>query len=104
MATQDAGALQIDGKFVPSEHFGYADGFAQPDFVGGQAKDTAATARSVPHGRGWEEIQTGEFILGYRNEADELPVAPKPDILAKKMAPFWCIANWSNTSLRSEIM
>lgn len=83
VATQDAGALQIDGKFVPSEHFGYADGFAQPDFIGGQAWDTPGDGKMGPRGHGWEEIRTGEFILGYRNEADELPVAPKPDILAK---------------------
>ena len=83
VAQQDAGALVVDGRFVPSEHFGYSDGFAQPDFVGGQAKDTAGDGKIGHRGRGWDEIETGEFILGHSNEALELPAAPVPDILSK---------------------
>ena len=82
VGTQDAGVLFVNGKPAPVEHFGYADGFAQPDFVGGQAVDTPGDGKMAKHGK-WDEIQTGEFILGYRNEADELPPAPKPWVLAK---------------------
>ena len=82
VGTQDAGVLFVNGKPAPVEHFGYADGFAQPDFVGGQAVDTPGDGKMAKHGK-WDEIQTGEFILGYRNEADELPPSPKPWILAK---------------------
>ena len=31
---QDAAALQIDGKFCTKEHFGYTDGFGNPDYLG----------------------------------------------------------------------
>lgn len=79
---QDAGVLFLNGKAAPIEHFGYADGFAQPDFIGGQAVDTPGDGKIAKHGR-WDEIATGEFILGYRNEAEELPPAPKPWILSK---------------------
>ncbi|MDB5571857.1 MAG: Dyp-type peroxidase family [Hyphomicrobiales bacterium] len=79
---QDAGVLFVNGKPAPVEHFGFADGFAQPDFVGGQAVDTPGDGKMGRRGA-WDEIQTGEFLLGHRNEADELPVAPKPWILSK---------------------
>ena len=79
---QDAGVLFVNGKPAPIEHFGFADGFAQPDFIGGQAVDTPGDGKIGRRGA-WDEIATGEFILGHRNEADELPVSPKPWVLAK---------------------
>lgn len=79
---QDAGALVIDGRPAPKEHFGYTDGMSQPDFVGGQAIDIPGDGKLGRHGR-WDEIETGEFILGHPNEAGELPLAPSPPVLSK---------------------
>jgi len=47
------------------EHFGFADGIAQPRIAGseGERPDVAA-------------IQPGEFIFGYPNEYDKTPVSP----------------------------
>ena len=41
------------------------------------------TGRS-PHGRdGWEPLETGEFLLGYKDEALEEPEAPSPELLSR---------------------
>jgi Dyp-type peroxidase family len=82
LGDQDAAALVVNGSFAAIEHFGFADGYAQPDFVGGQASDVPGDGKLDRRGR-WQEIATGEFLLGYRNEAAELPVAPIPGVLAK---------------------
>jgi Dyp-type peroxidase family len=82
VGTQDAGVLFVEGAPQPIEHFGYTDGFGQPDFIGGQAKDVAGDGKLGKHGL-WDEIETGEFILGHRNEAGELAAAPSPPVLAK---------------------
>ncbi len=82
VGTQDGGALMVDGRFKPIEHFGYVDGFSEPDFVGGQARDVPGDGKIGKRGL-WDEIKTGEFILGHRNEAGELPPAPSPAVLAK---------------------
>lgn len=49
------------------EHFGYADGFAQPAVEG--ASDAKAPGGGVPekHGR-WRALALGEFVLGYPDE------------------------------------
>ncbi len=82
---QDASALIVNGAPAPIEHFGFTDGFSQPDFIGGQAVDAPGDGKIGRGGR-WDEIKTGEFILGHRNEADELPPAPIPAVLAKNGA------------------
>jgi Dyp-type peroxidase family len=82
VADQDGAALVVNGSFAAVEHFGFADGFAQPDFIGGQASDVPGDGKLGRHGR-WQEIETGEFLLGHRNEAAELPAAPIPIVLAK---------------------
>jgi Dyp-type peroxidase family len=82
VGVQDAAALTVDGKPLGTEHFGYADGFSQPNFVGGQAAEVPGAGKMGKHGR-WQDIEAGEFILGHRSEAAELPVAPSPPVLAK---------------------
>jgi len=47
------------------EHFGFADGIAQPVIVGSSAE---VAGKSV--------IKAGEFVLGYPNEYDKLPLSP----------------------------
>jgi Dyp-type peroxidase family len=82
---QDAAALIVDGAPAPIEHFGFTDGFSQPDFIGGQASDVPGDGKIGERGR-WDEIETGEFLLGYRSEADETPPAPVPPVFAKNGA------------------
>ena len=82
---QEAAALFVGGAPAPIEHFGYTDGFSQPDFVGGQASDVPGDGKIAKAGR-WAEIQTGEFILGHRNESDETASGPLPAVLAKNGA------------------
>lgn len=49
------------------EHFGYADGFAQPAIEG--SSDDKARGGGVPlRNGGWRALAPGEFILGYPDE------------------------------------
>jgi Dyp-type peroxidase family len=60
-----------------TEHFGYADGFAQPSIEGsGFEPDPGAGA---PAKDGWRPIKPGELLLGYRDEQDATTPAPPPD-------------------------
>jgi Dyp-type peroxidase family len=70
------------------EHFGYADGFAQPSIEGsgvpalaGQGAPNAGIASS--EAAGWRPIRAGEFILGYLDEEGVLPATPPPDELSR---------------------
>jgi len=64
-----------------AEHFGYADGFSQPDVEG--LGSPVRTAQSGVDGEGgWRPIKAGEFVLGYPDEEGVLPVAPQPAQLA----------------------
>jgi Dyp-type peroxidase family len=63
------------------EHFGYADGFAQPAVEG--SSDNRARGGGVPlKDGGWRALSAGEFILGYPDEdtrvdpKQRLPYAP----------------------------
>ena len=86
---QDAGALRdSNGDPTPREHFGYVDGISNPFFEGtltdpayvlGAGKPTRKSPESL---NGWEPLETGEFILGHRDEAQELPKAPIPRSLS----------------------
>jgi Dyp-type peroxidase family len=83
----EAGGLTILadqlGTALPhnGEHFGYADGFAQPDVEG--AGDRSRAGGGAPLGEGkWRPIRAGEFILGYLDEEGVEPRAPTPDAVA----------------------
>jgi deferrochelatase/peroxidase EfeB len=62
------------------EHFGFADGFAQPAVEG--SSDERASGGGVPLEKGWRALAPGEFILGYEDEDSRvdpkrrLPSAP----------------------------
>jgi Dyp-type peroxidase family len=81
IGSQDAGALSIDGKFTPNEHFGYRDGFGNPDFLGVERDSQPGQGKLTSDGK-WVPLATGELLLGYADEAGELPVAPIPHLLA----------------------
>jgi Dyp-type peroxidase family len=83
----EAGGLAIvadqTGNALPggTEHFGFADGFAQPAVAG--APGPVAPGQGAPEkDGGWRPIAAGEFILGYPDEQGALPAAPAPDQFA----------------------
>jgi Dyp-type peroxidase family len=78
---QDAAAIAVDGKETTREHFGYTDGFGNPDYLGVERKTQPGQGKLMPDGS-WEPLATGELLLGYADEAGELPVAPVPHLLA----------------------
>lgn len=92
---QDAAALTFNGVPTRKEHFGYDDGISDPYFEGcGQdpvymigggkpAKTKNGQYVDPTKAEAWEPIEAGEFILGYRDESAELPLAPLPHDLAK---------------------
>jgi Dyp-type peroxidase family len=78
--TQEAGSIYIDGEKTPKEHFGYTDGFGNPDFEGVERDTIPGQGKLTQDGK-WAPLATGEFILGYPDEARELPACPVPYIL-----------------------
>jgi Dyp-type peroxidase family len=80
---QPAGALFIDGKQTSKEHFGYTDGFGNPDFEGVVRDTIPGQGKLAEDGKSWVPLATGEFLLGYPDEAKELPVSPAPFLLGR---------------------
>lgn len=71
-----------------TEHFGYKDGISEAYFKGSGSNPIKVigggkpTRLSPDTKEGWEPLETGEFILGYRDESQEYPVAPIPRLLS----------------------
>jgi Dyp-type peroxidase family len=82
LQAQDACAIYLRAKPTPNEHFGYRDGFGNPDFKGAERECVPGQGKLAKDGT-WEPLATGEFLLGYADEAGELPVAPIPHLLAR---------------------
>jgi len=81
IGSQDAASIVIDGKPTTGEHFGYTDGFGNPDYLGIERSTQPGQGKLNADGT-WAPLATGELLLGYADEAGELPVAPVPHILA----------------------
>jgi Dyp-type peroxidase family len=81
IGSQDAAALEINGQFTSKEHFGYTDGFGNPEFLGLE-KDSQPGQGKLTADSKWTPLATGELLLEYADEAGELPVAPLPHLLA----------------------
>jgi len=79
---QDAGLLVEDGHVTSKEHFGYTDGFGNPDFEGADRKSQPGQGKLTADGK-WVPLATGEFLLGHADEAGEIPAAPIPHLLAQ---------------------
>lgn len=75
---EDGGQLWPTNK----EHFQLSDGFGDPVFEG-QLSGEAERLRAIGGGkilpdRSWAPLATGEFLLGYPDEAQEIPGAAMP--------------------------
>ena len=81
LGSQEAAAQIVEGKPTTREHFGYTDGFGNPDYLGIERKSQPGQGKLLPDGT-WAPLATGELLLGYADEAGELPVAPVPHLLA----------------------
>ncbi len=81
IGSQDAAAVCIDGKPTTGEHFGFTDGFGNPDYLGIGRSSQPGQGKLLADGQ-WAPLATGELLLGYADEAGELPVAPVPHLLA----------------------
>jgi len=64
------------------EHFGYADGFAQPAIVGVSEHKLGG---GVPEKGKWRGLALGEFILGYEDEDSLPPGRPLPSAPAEPL-------------------
>jgi Dyp-type peroxidase family len=82
LQAQDACAIYLEGKASTNEHFGFTDGFGNPDFKGAERNCVPGQGKLTADGK-WEALATGEFLLGYADEAGELPVAPVPHLLGR---------------------
>ena len=82
LGTQDAASLLKDGKPTTQEHFGYTDGFGNPDYLGVCRLAQPGQGKLSADGKTWVPLATGELLLGYADEAGELPVAPIPHLFA----------------------
>jgi Dyp-type peroxidase family len=84
---QDLSAIterSADGSLrpVPTEHFGFVDAISDPAFEG-QVPPGQAALRCVGQGKSdghdrWSPLATGEFLLGWPDEAQEIPGAAMP--------------------------
>jgi Dyp-type peroxidase family len=79
--SQDAASAVVNGKPTTAEHFGFTDGFGNPDYIGIARSTQPGQGKLMPDGT-WAPLATGELLLGYADEAGELPVAPIPHIFA----------------------
>ena len=67
---------------VPKEHFGFVDGISDPSFAGQtdlpvDASVVAGRGR-YSHRDGWQDLATGEFILGTVDESQEIAGVSRP--------------------------
>ncbi|HEV7856043.1 MAG TPA: peroxidase, partial [Herminiimonas sp.] len=81
---QDVHAVFENGKPTSKEHFGYTDGIGDPVFEGlpGRPERVIGRGKQMKDGT-WVPLETGEFILGHKDEANEYPVAPSPQLLSR---------------------
>ena len=67
---------------LPKEHFGFTDAIGDPVFEGQYPNDyeqAVAEGNGALDGKGnWRPLATGEFLLGYPDEAQEIPGAAMP--------------------------
>ena len=62
LQAQDACAISVGDKFSTKEHFGYTDGFGNPDFIGAERDCVPGQGKLGDHGD-WAPLATGEICL-----------------------------------------
>ncbi len=76
-------------RYTEHEHFGFFDGIADPVFRGQYPQEIEAE-EMIGQGRraagAWHPLATGEFLLGYPDEAMETPALPIPYLFSKNGA------------------
>jgi Dyp-type peroxidase family len=66
---REAALLQRPGEALAREHFGFADGFAQPSIDDPLAGPYEKPGQGTPEeDGGWRPLAPGEFVLGYEDE------------------------------------
>ena len=80
LGTQDAATQLENGKVLFKEHFGYTDGFGNPDYVDIQRNTQPGQGKLNSDGT-WSPLATGELLLGYIDEAGEIPPPARPVLL-----------------------
>ena len=71
---EPAAVIAVPGESLAREHFGFADGFAQPAIDDPRAGPYNKPGQGTPAGeRNWKPIAPGEFVLGYRDEDGVVP-------------------------------
>jgi Dyp-type peroxidase family len=73
---QDAALIET-GDGYTHEHFGFADGLAQPSIQGRAGPEERPGQGTPVAGSGWEPLAPGEFVLGYSDEDGVWPDAPR---------------------------
>ncbi|WP_183560419.1 Dyp-type peroxidase [Mucilaginibacter sp. SP1R1] len=94
-AYQDASVLYENDIPTAKEHFGYTDGISNPFFKGMTPEMGELVGGGKKNGINklgygdpelastWAPLETGEFILGHKDEAQEYPLAPMPPLMAR---------------------
>ena len=88
-AYQEGSLVFQDGLPTPKEHFGYTDGISETYFQGASDDPEGAIGGGKPTGgdphdaSGWAPLETGEFLLGYKDEASETAGTIVPSVLAR---------------------
>lgn len=79
---QDLHAIFENGEPTRHEHFGFVDAIGDPVFLGQYpdgAEHRKCRGQGAVNGKGeWRPIATGEFLLGWPDEAQEIPGAAMP--------------------------
>jgi len=80
LGTQDVATLLENEKVLFKEHFGYTDGFGNPDYVDIERNTQSGHGKLNSDGT-WSPLATGELLLGYLDEAGEIPPPARPSLL-----------------------
>jgi len=63
---------------LSKEHFGFTDGFGKATFEPMDPNEQATGGGKLGSNGKWEALATGEFLLGYPDESQEIPPATVP--------------------------
>jgi deferrochelatase/peroxidase EfeB len=78
---QDAAAVVIDGKPTTKEHFGFTDGFGNPDYLGVERSSQPGQGKLTKDGT-WAAARHRRTPARLCRRSRRTPVAPLPHIFA----------------------